>query len=55
MDHIVRVALQPELAFEPRNLVALCKSCHSRKTAREVGFTPSPSEVRPREARVTQG
>lgn len=38
VDHRVRVALRPELAFDRANLVALCKRCHSRKTAREVGW-----------------
>lgn len=35
-DHIEPIELRPDLALDPKNLAALCKSCHSRKTAGEV-------------------
>ena len=38
VDHIVRRALGGTDDFD--NLQALCHSCHSRKTAKEVGWRP---------------
>ncbi len=38
VDHIIPEREAPELAFDVSNLQGLCKSCHSRKTAREMGF-----------------
>ncbi|RWR53330.1 HNH endonuclease [Sinirhodobacter huangdaonensis] len=37
IDHIQPVRLRPDLAFEPRNLQALCPRCHTKKTRLEVG------------------
>ena len=45
VDHIKPVRTHPELSYEPRNLQALCPSCHTRKTRIECGHPP------PREAR----
>lgn len=35
VDHVVPVAVAPELAFARENLQPLCTACHSRKNARE--------------------
>ncbi|MGD9916919.1 MAG: HNH endonuclease [Paenirhodobacter sp.] len=40
VDHIQPVRLRPDLAFEPRNLQALCPRCHTKKTRLEVGHKP---------------
>ena len=41
VDHIKRVEPHnPELWFDLDNLQSLCGTCHSRKTAIEVGITP---------------
>ena len=37
VDHVQPVRLRPDLAFDPRNLQALCGPCHTRKTRLEVG------------------
>lgn len=34
VHHKIDLADAPELAYEPSNLQGLCKSCHSRRTAR---------------------
>ena len=36
-DHVIPRRECPELAMELRNLVARCKSCHDRRTARQGG------------------
>ncbi|WP_097082392.1 HNH endonuclease [Rhodobacter sp. JA431] len=40
VDHIQPVRLRPDLAFDPRNLQALCPRCHTRKTRIECGHKP---------------
>jgi predicted kinase len=40
VDHIKPVRTHPELSYEPRNLQALCPSCHTRKTRIECGHKP---------------
>jgi len=35
VDHIVGLALRPDLAFERSNLMALCLQCHGEKSASE--------------------
>ena len=35
VDHILPIALRPELEFELSNLQGLCVECSDRKTARE--------------------
>lgn len=45
VDHIKPVRTHPELSYEPRNLQALCPSCHTKKTRIECGHRP-PSEER---------
>ena len=35
VDHIIPLALQPDLAFDTSNLQGLCRSCHNCKTAQE--------------------
>jgi 5-methylcytosine-specific restriction protein A len=35
VDHIIPIALKPELEFELSNLQGLCVECSDRKTARE--------------------
>ncbi|WP_432206025.1 HNH endonuclease signature motif containing protein [Brucella rhizosphaerae] len=40
-DHIKSIKEAPELRLEWSNLRALCKSCHSRRTARDQGFARS--------------
>jgi 5-methylcytosine-specific restriction protein A len=40
VDHIQPVRTHPELSYEPRNLQALCPSCHTRKTRIECGHPP---------------
>ena len=37
VDHIVPHRGDPSLLFDENNLQSLCKSCHSRKTAKEDG------------------
>ena len=37
-DHRLSVRDRPDLRLAWDNLQALCKSCHSRRTAREQGF-----------------
>ena len=36
VDHIVEIAVRPDLRLEWTNLRALCKPCHSQRTARDV-------------------
>ena len=43
VDHIKPVRSHPELAYDEGNLQALCPTCHSRKTRKDVGL----SEVTP--------
>ena len=38
VDHVESIRTRPDRALDPTNLVARCKSCHSRRTAREQGF-----------------
>lgn len=38
VDHVERVEVRPDLAFEILNLQSLCHPHHSSKTARETGF-----------------
>lgn len=40
VDHIKPVRTHPELSYEPRNLQALCPSCHTKKTRIECGHPP---------------
>jgi len=40
IDHVQPVRLRPDLAFDPRNLQALCPRCHTRKTRIECGHKP---------------
>ena len=35
VDHIIGLALRPDLAFERENLQALCLTCHAEKSAGE--------------------
>ncbi|WP_238996817.1 HNH endonuclease [Entomobacter blattae] len=35
VDHIQTVRNRPDLRLDPRNLRALCKSCHSARTMRD--------------------
>jgi len=41
VDHIQSVSTAPELAYDPNNLQALCRSCHSYKTLVERGHKPA--------------
>ncbi len=34
VHHKVKIADRPDLRLDPRNLRSLCKTCHSRRTAR---------------------
>lgn len=34
IHHRIRISAAPQLRFTPSNLVGLCKSCHSKRTAR---------------------
>lgn len=45
IDHIKPVRTHPDLSYEPRNLQALCPSCHTSKTKIECGHPP-PREDR---------
>lgn len=38
VDHIKSIAERPDLRLKWSNLRSLCKSCHSRRTARDQGF-----------------
>lgn len=42
VDHKIPVVQRPDLRLDTRNLQSLCVSCHSRKTAKEVGFQGKP-------------
>lgn len=44
IDHIKPVRTHPELAFDPRNLQALCGPCHTRKTRLECGHKEKSPE-----------
>lgn len=44
VDHVKSVRLRPDLAFDPRNLQALCPQCHTRKTRLEVGHKEKSPE-----------
>ena len=44
VDHIKPVRTHPELAFDPRNLQALCGPCHTRKTRIECGHKEKSPE-----------
>lgn len=35
VDHLIDIAVRPDLRLDADNLQALCKRCHSRKTRRE--------------------
>jgi 5-methylcytosine-specific restriction endonuclease McrA len=35
VDHIIGLALRPDLAFERENLMPLCRGCHGEKSAGE--------------------
>lgn len=35
VDHITPLVDRPDLAFDPANLMPLCRSCHAEKTAAE--------------------
>jgi 5-methylcytosine-specific restriction enzyme A len=37
VDHIVQLRVAPERKYDETNLQALCKPCHSTKTASEDG------------------
>lgn len=48
VDHVEPVRSAPKRAFDPSNLQALCRKCHSSKTRREVGLPPvhqSPAQT----------
>lgn len=49
VDHVETVAERPDLRLAWSNLRAMCRPCHSRRTAREQGFarprTPTPSDT----------
>ncbi|MBI6628275.1 HNH endonuclease [Pontibaca salina] len=45
IDHILPVRSHPELSFEIDNLQALCVSCHSKKTIREIGLHKPDPEI----------
>lgn len=36
-DHIIELAVAPELAFELENLRTLCRTCHEKRSAAGVG------------------
>jgi 5-methylcytosine-specific restriction enzyme A len=44
IDHIKSVRTAPELAFDPKNLQALCGPCHTRKTRLECGHKEKTPE-----------
>lgn len=46
VDHVKPVRTHPELAYEPRNLQALCPGCHTRKTRIECGHPPPRQDRR---------
>ncbi len=35
IHHIIARHARPDLAYEPTNMMSLCKSCHSRRTRQE--------------------
>ena len=37
VDHKIPISQRPDLRLDPENLQAMCKPCHSRKTALEGG------------------
>jgi 5-methylcytosine-specific restriction protein A len=39
VDHVQPHRGDVGLFLDPGNLAAMCSSCHSRKTAREVGYS----------------
>jgi 5-methylcytosine-specific restriction endonuclease McrA len=50
VHHVKRVALFPELAFEPGNCLTLCARCHTKETNKELGNVPDPKRQAWREA-----
>ena len=46
VDHKIPISERPELRLDPANLQAMCKSCHSRKTASEDGGFKGRSRVK---------
>lgn len=44
VDHIQPVRTHPELAFDPANLQALARGCHTKKTRLECGFKEKTPE-----------
>ncbi len=40
VDHVKSVRNNPELAYSPDNLQALCSPCHTKKTRVECGHPP---------------
>jgi 5-methylcytosine-specific restriction protein A len=39
VDHVISVRQAPELRLVRSNLQSLCASCHSKKTAKEMGWS----------------
>jgi 5-methylcytosine-specific restriction endonuclease McrA len=46
-DHILPVRARPDLALEPENVVAACRSCQERRKLRPDPRTWQPWERRP--------
>lgn len=44
VDHVLPVRDRPDLSFDSQNCATRCPACHAAKTAREVGFAPTPPD-----------
>ena len=46
-DHVIPVAISPELEYERSNLVGACTTCNRSRGARPAGGDPDPRRMQP--------
>ena len=42
VHHLIPIEQSPQLCLDPKNLETLCLSCHSKRTASEMGWSKEP-------------